>query len=82
MLPQKAVCPYCKEELDREGEEKFPMICYNCGSDLPEELGVFTCPNCGRARKELSIGKPALVCVCEYNYITRTGFSHKGIYSY
>ena len=82
-LLQKVVCPYCKEELDRKDREKFPIFCSACGSDLPEGLELSICPQCGRNRKTLKNGKPAVFCaVCRYKYNTITVSIQKGIYSH
>ena len=80
--PQKAVCPSCEEELDRGDEESFPDSCVACGNDLPDGLGVSTCPKCGKTRQTLSSGKPAPFCVCKYNYLTRTLSPRKGTCSH
>ena len=76
-LPQKAACPYCTVKVDRDDDGSFPPICLNCGEELPENLGISTCPNCGKDRKTLANGALAKFCRCRYNFATRT-VSQKG----
>ena len=73
-LPQIAVCPSCKEEIDREDESSFPDTCYFCEETLPEGLGVNTCPSCGRHRLRGKTGKLAARCPCSYRFKTQTAF--------
>ena len=76
-LPQTAACPSCKEKMNRDNEKTFPEICLVCGEELPERMGILTCPECGECRKTLPSGKLAIFCPCRYNFNTRS--FHKGM---